>query len=913
MQEQGDTSQPAKLYCWSFGNAEFDESRWQLRVAGNAVELERKPLEVLQYLLRHAGEAVTKDELLGSVWAGRVVVEAVLTNAVGKLRKALGDEGQEIVTTLQRIGYRLSVPVSRKAVEFLPDASRLQAGDAVPRRPNWRLESLLARTAGNEVWLACHAKTRELRVFKFSLAGKGLHALKREVTIARLLREALGDRDDFVRVIDWDFDEAPYFVESEYGGLSLDRWPSGRPITEVPLGERLSLFADAADAVAAAHSIGVLHKDLKPANLLVEGDGDAVRLRVADFGSSRLFDAGRLDELGITHLGLTQTQAISSDSGTPLYLAPEVAAGRSATIRSDVYALGVTLYQLLVGDFNRPLAPGWERDINDALLRQDIADAANGDPALRLDSAAALAERIRSLVARHEKRALELAVQARIAEGEKRLAKVRARRPWMVAAGIVLVAGLAATGWQLQRSIAAERVAAEQRNRAEAQATRAEAVVKFLSNDLIGAVSPGGSGFERDPTIKELLAHVSENMDDKFADDPATRASVHGALGVSWRTLGDREQGERHLRLAVENYSQAFGDGDEQSLLARYELVGMLAYAGKFREAQEVLEEADRLAGSRLQDESRMALRAALLRGVLAVQQQEVDEAIPALERADRLQRRILPEDGQVGVSIRSNLADSYLRQDKLDEAETLLKDTLADPVYDPARVGETLVAAMQMNLARVLRNRGRYAEAQAVAERAVEATERVMGPEQYQTLVQKSILSSIHFRNGDCAAALELMRVVHAGMARNYGEGSRATLVEAGNLADREYECGDRNAGIALAASTISAWAELDDGAGEGHAQVRRYMLARMQVDAERFDDALQSLEGLEPKLLTSSDSTPGWEHRLAAVHGEILIRRGELSEGRAKLARAMDALEALAVADADDLERWRGLLEGT
>ena len=89
-----------KAYCWTFGNAEFDEARWQLRVAGQDVELEHKPLEVLQYLLRHAGEAVTKDELLAEVWAGRIVVEAVLTNAVGKLRRALADEAQDIVTTL---------------------------------------------------------------------------------------------------------------------------------------------------------------------------------------------------------------------------------------------------------------------------------------------------------------------------------------------------------------------------------------------------------------------------------------------------------------------------------------------------------------------------------------------------------------------------------------------------------------------------------------------------------------------------------------------------------------------------------------------------------------------------------------------------------------------------------------------
>ena len=101
----------ARAYRWSFGKAEFDEARWQLWVAGQGVDLEHKPLEVLQYLLRHAGEAVTKEELLSSVWAGRVVVEAVLTNAVGKLRRALGDEMQDIVVTLPKVGYRLAVPV----------------------------------------------------------------------------------------------------------------------------------------------------------------------------------------------------------------------------------------------------------------------------------------------------------------------------------------------------------------------------------------------------------------------------------------------------------------------------------------------------------------------------------------------------------------------------------------------------------------------------------------------------------------------------------------------------------------------------------------------------------------------------------------------------------------------------------
>ncbi|GAB1406449.1 hypothetical protein MASR1M8_03680 [Thermomonas brevis] len=586
--DEGAGETRAAVYCWTFGNAEFDEARWQLRVAGQDVELEHKPLEVLQYLLRHAGEAVTKDELLSSVWAGRVVVEAVLTNAVGKLRRALGEQAQDVVATLPRVGYRLGVPASRRSVEFLPDASRLETGDSVPRRPNWKLESPLARTGSNEVWLARHAKTREARVFKFSLTGRGLAGLKREVTVSRLLHEALGERADFVHVLDWDFELAPYFVESQFGGTSLDRWPDEAGIGKVPRELRLSLFAQAAEAVGAAHGVGVLHKDIKPANLLVEGVGESARIRVADFGSSRLFDSGVIDELGITRLGLTQTQTISSDSGTPLYLAPEVAAGQSATISSDVYALGVTLYQLLVGDFRRPLAPGWESDIEDPLLRQDIADAANGDPAKRLDSASELAERIRSLAARREKRALELAVQARIADGEKRLAKARARRPWMIAAMLLLGSGLLASLYYGKRAQDAEVVAQTEAARSNASLDAQTALNTFLTEDVIGAAAPDKNKGKQ-PTVLEALDVAAAGVDARFKGDAGTAGTIHLALARAYQAIARIEQSERHFASASPLLEKAFGATDERSYDALLGRAHMLIELGTLDDAEKRL------------------------------------------------------------------------------------------------------------------------------------------------------------------------------------------------------------------------------------------------------------------------------------------------------------------------------------
>jgi DNA-binding winged helix-turn-helix (wHTH) protein/TolB-like protein len=104
-------SQNSDQLLWRFANCEFDDLRYELRVAGQAVEMERKPLDLLRYLLSKSGEIVKKEELLEAVWPGVLVVDASLATAVSKLRKVLGQ--QEAIQTVPRIGYRIAVPVTR--------------------------------------------------------------------------------------------------------------------------------------------------------------------------------------------------------------------------------------------------------------------------------------------------------------------------------------------------------------------------------------------------------------------------------------------------------------------------------------------------------------------------------------------------------------------------------------------------------------------------------------------------------------------------------------------------------------------------------------------------------------------------------------------------------------------------------
>lgn len=517
---------------WLFERCVFEESTLELSVGGQLVALERKPMEVLRHLLRHAGEVVTKEEIHAAVWPGRVLSDTVLTKAVSRIREVLGDDAQTLIKTVHGYGYRLIAPVRIEVANVaLPKpVLGLKTGDTPPLRAHWQLDIHLGSGGSGEVWKVVHRQTGDVRVYKFALDAEALNALKREITLFRLLRQQLGSEAPIAEMLDWNLEEAPYFLELEhYPAGSLALWAADQGgLHQLPLPQRLAVFAAIADAVARVHGVGVLHKDLKATNVLMRGSGLEVQPLLADFGGGGVLTDDVIANAGITRMGFTQVLD-SSAQATTLYLAPEVLEGQPQTARGDVYALGVLLYQLCIGDFRKPVSPGWEQGIADELLRSDIAEAVQGDPERRLSSAQTLADRIRTLDARHAalsaQRSAEVEQLAAIAAAEKARREnetLRARRKamWSVVAAVVVGLGFTLKfAWEARHA-----------ERAASQAARsAQAVTAFLSEDLLGAIDPNiRKGREVD--LISVLDAGAAKIDSRFADDIGGKAQAYVAL-----------------------------------------------------------------------------------------------------------------------------------------------------------------------------------------------------------------------------------------------------------------------------------------------------------------------------------------------------------------------------------------------
>jgi len=421
-------------------------------------------------------------------------------------------------------------------------------------------------------------RTVALKVIRPGLLAPGL--LKRftqeAAALARLQHPGIAQVFD-AGVIEEGGSRRPFISMELVEGLPLTQ-----AARQLPVRDRLHLFVKVCEAVEHAHRRAVIHRDLKPGNILVTSEGSP---KVLDFGVARLTDS----EAHLTTMSTSVGQII----GTLAYMSPEQAAGDPTAIdeRSDVYALGVILYELLTGKLPidtgtapvheaiRAIAADEPRPIStiDRRLRGDLDTIARRalekDKAHRYQHAADLGADVRRFLA-------DEPIAARPPSAIYQLTKFARRNRVLVggvaAVMVTLVAGIVATSWQ---AVQASRQAA----RATEQELRAKETLAFLKRMIRSATPEETRG--KDTTVREMLDGAARDLMNDPSVHPAVAADTHRMFAEVYSKLGDYRATEEHARRALKIQESRVGPDHADALVIIPALASALAGSDRAGEA----------------------------------------------------------------------------------------------------------------------------------------------------------------------------------------------------------------------------------------------------------------------------------------------------------------------------------------
>jgi len=545
--------------------------------------------------------------------------------------------------------------------------------------------------------------------------------------------------------------------------------------------ERMRLMATVCDAVHHAHQRGVLHRDLKPANILVDRSG---QVKVLDFGVARILDndseATRRTDLG---------QLI----GTLDYMSPEQTLGdpRTLDIRSDIYSLGVVLFELLAGRLpyqtkglalpellrvireedppflgilDRRLAGDIETMVNKALEKQKER---------RYTSAAEMGDDIRRYLANEPITAMPA--------GTAYLARkfVRRHRVGVTAAVLFL---LLVIGFGIGMGILAAR-ASKQRDIAERERARADAVADFLQNDVLAQADPGAqSGKSPDSNIRvrDALDRAAASIEGKFAGHPLVEAAIRQTIGETYSTIGLLPSAGAQFERALALRRKHLPRGSQEIVTTLVRLGQIRREMGSKDRCEPLIREAVETGGDVLGQENPVVLDATTELATLYTSRGNPQKAEELFRKVLAIRLRTLGPANVSTAGLMNDIANVIMDQGRTAEAEKLYLQSIDIWNKQP---NPNLMPVY--NLANMYEKQGEFEKAERYLEQARKATATSMNEEHPFRLMVMNAMASLYRDSARFDEAEKLFHHVWMVRRRVLGYENRNTLASAAFLGD--------------------------------------------------------------------------------------------------------------------------------
>jgi tetratricopeptide (TPR) repeat protein len=571
------------------------------------------------------------------------------------------------------------------------------------------------------------------------------------------------------------FGRQPWFAMELIHGQTLRVWAEAhRPNTR----QRLEIMAKICEAVHHAHQRGLIHRDLKPGNILVDETGQP---KILDFGVARVTDSDAQ---------ATRQTDMGQLVGTLAYMSPEQVLGDPLELdtRSDVYALGVILYELLAGclpykldqKLHQALQTIREEDPTplssiDRVYRGDVetivAKALEKDKLRRYASAAELAADIRRYLG-------DEPIVARPASVSYQLQKFTQRHKALAASVAAVFLILAAATVVSTRSAV----------RANQEAATANALNDFLQNDLLAqasAYTQSGGRAKPDPDLKvrTALDRAAERIAGKFDRQPEVEAAIRDTVGKTYIDLGLYAEAMKQLDRALELRRRVLGPENPKTLDTVNRLGEAAWRGGRHAEAESLLNQALQIERRVLAPEHPQTLSSMNLLAGVYIDSGKYPQAEALYQQTLEIRRRVLGPAHPDTLASMKNLVGSYYRQGKYAQGEALGEETvqIERRVLGPEH---PYTLKSMLNLASVYIGQGKYAQGEALDSQTLEIQRRVVGPDHPDTLMLMSNLAHVYTEEGKYAQAEALDNETLEIRRRVLGPDHPDTLLSMNNLA---------------------------------------------------------------------------------------------------------------------------------